>query len=63
MLNQWAKQLKENEQTNENYVMPDPSANESRSDFIARCMNDALMKDEFPRLDQRMAVCQMQWQQ
>lgn len=41
--------------------LPEPSPDETRDDFIARCMGDNVMLDEFPEQDQRMAVCIRQY--
>jgi hypothetical protein len=45
------------------FVMPSPAGEETRNDFLGRCMNDSTMRDEYPRLDQRIAVCMGQWQE
>lgn len=45
-----------------NYVMPTPNDGEERQDFLRRCMEDSVMRTEYPRTDQRVAVCQAQWQ-
>ena len=37
--------------------MPDKKPNESREDFIIRCMGDSEMNKEFPDNEQRYAVC------
>ena len=37
--------------------MPEPTPNESRKSFIVRCMDDDKMKTQFPKSDQRYAVC------
>ena len=37
--------------------MPDKKPNESREDFITRCMGDSEMNKEFPDNEQRYAVC------
>lgn len=37
--------------------MPDRQPDESRDDFIERCMADDKMLDEFPQSEQRYAVC------
>lgn len=41
--------------------IPEPSSDESRSEFIERCMNDSTMEDEFPDRNQRLAVCESRW--
>jgi hypothetical protein len=45
------------------FVMPSPAGEETRNDFLGRCMADSTMRDEYPRIDQRMAVCVGQWQE
>ena len=42
--------------------MPTPRDGESRSDWTARCMADAVMQDDYDE-DQRMAVCSSIWQE
>lgn len=37
--------------------MPDKRPNESREDFLTRCMGDSQMNTEFPDNQQRYAVC------
>lgn len=37
--------------------LPKPRTNESEKDFIDRCIIDAVVQNEFPELDQRIAVC------
>ena len=37
--------------------MPEPTPNESRKSFMVRCMADDKMVEQFPRRDQRFAVC------
>ena len=37
--------------------LPKPRTNESESDFLDRCISDAEVQNEFPELDQRIAVC------
>jgi len=41
--------------------IPKPKANESRKDFIVRCMSDKIMVNEYPDKDQRLAVCSTQF--
>ena len=41
--------------------IPTPKANEAKKKFIARCMNDSVMKKEFPDQVQRSAVCNQAW--
>lgn len=42
--------------------IPSPSQNEDRDEFIERCMEDETMRDEFPDSDQRLGVCETQWE-
>lgn len=44
----------------ENFVLPKPSG-ETEKEFISRCMEDSTMIKEFPREDQRAAVCYKQY--
>jgi hypothetical protein len=37
--------------------MPDKKPNETREDFLTRCMGDSQMNTEFPDNEQRYAVC------
>ncbi len=37
--------------------IPKPTAEESKSEFIQRCMTDDKMVSEFENTDQRLAVC------
>lgn len=41
--------------------LPKPIAEENQQEFISRCMLDETMKSEYPRNDQRLAVCYVQW--
>jgi len=41
--------------------LPKPKKNESKDDFIERCMGNNLMNEEYPDEDQRYAVCLSQW--
>lgn len=41
--------------------LPKPKQDESENDFISRCMTNETMKKEFPKSDQRYAVCQKEW--
>jgi hypothetical protein len=40
--------------------IPKPQPNESKSDFIVRCMDDEMMKQEYTDPAQRYAVCRVQ---
>ena len=42
--------------------MPEPSNQETKDQFIIRCMGDDVMRRDFPEADQRYAVCVSQWQ-
>lgn len=41
--------------------LPMPKKGESQGDFVARCMDNAVMKREFKRQGQRVAVCYSQF--
>lgn len=41
--------------------IPAPQSNESRIDFMNRCMSDSTMESDFPQDDQRFAVCAGTW--
>ena len=41
--------------------LPTPGQTERRDDFIARCMRS--LAGEFPKNDQRYAVCAKQWRE
>ncbi len=41
--------------------MPKPGMDESRDEFMDRCMGDTMMGDEFPDADQRVSVCSTMW--
>lgn len=43
--------------------IPQPKTNEDKNEFIARCMSDENMLNEFPEAAQRLAVCQTQLKQ
>lgn len=38
--------------------LPKPRTNESESDFLERCITDAVVREEFPEIHQRIAVCE-----
>ena len=40
--------------------IPIPLAEETDQDFVTRCMNDAMMKDEFADLNDRLNICSIQ---
>jgi len=41
--------------------IPTPGQDETKDEFIERCMGDETMKEEYPDGDQRLAVCMTQW--
>ena len=41
--------------------LPKPNSDEREKEFISRCMSDEKMNSEFPKQDQRAAVCYRQW--
>lgn len=41
--------------------LPTPNKGEPQRKFIRRCVNNPTMRREFPRGDQRVAVCYSQW--
>ena len=41
--------------------IPTPTPDQSKDEFIASCMADGVMVDEYPDNAQRYAVCQAQW--
>ena len=41
--------------------MPSPRDNETRDDFLSRCMGSAEANQDFPDQDQRYAFCNSQW--
>lgn len=42
--------------------LPKPSTGEEEESFLTRCMGDKVMIEEFPKLEQRFAVCNIQWE-
>jgi HK97 family phage prohead protease len=42
--------------------MPEPENGEGYNEFIERCMGDRVMERDFPDTDQRLAVCERQWE-
>lgn len=40
--------------------IPKKRADESRKDFVKRCMDDDVMKKEYPESGQRLAVCNLE---
>jgi len=43
--------------------LPTPTPEESKNEFVARCMSDAKTQEEFPDSQQRIAVCIAQYEQ
>lgn len=41
--------------------LPKPRTNESRETFMSRCMSDTETMNDFPKQEQRLAVCFSQW--
>jgi len=41
--------------------LPKPTENEVQREYINRCVNDAIVKREFPSSDQRVAICHSLW--
>nr|NIV97955.1 hypothetical protein [Candidatus Saccharibacteria bacterium]NIW78253.1 hypothetical protein [Calditrichia bacterium] len=42
--------------------LPKPKKNESKDEFITRCMGNKSMQEEFEDNDQRLAVCNDLWE-
>ena len=43
--------------------MPKPTPNETKDDFLNRCMGDEEALNDFPENDQRYAVCNSMWEE
>jgi len=41
--------------------IPNKKNNESKKEFLSRCMGDEVMNDEFTSANQRYAVCRSKW--
>lgn len=41
--------------------LPTPTTEESKNEFVARCMSDSKMQGEYPDAQQRIAVCMVQY--
>jgi hypothetical protein len=41
--------------------LPKPKPAESQTDFVGRCVSDPIMEREFPRMEQRLVVCYVQY--
>ena len=42
-------------------ALPVPTSEESKNEFVARCMSDNKMQGEYPDAQQRIAVCIAQY--
>jgi len=47
--------------TKQTKPLPTPNTGESKQDFISRCMGNDSMGNEYPEMEQRVAVCNAQW--
>ena len=43
--------------------IPKPRKDESKKDFIQRCVTDEKMKSEYTDIDQRLAVCSTSYEE
>lgn len=43
--------------------LPKPTSMENEEKFMQRCMIDNVMVNEYPRIDQRRAICYVQWKE
>ena len=41
--------------------LPKPKPTEKQQEFMNRCMGDPTMNKEYPRQDQRLAICYTKW--
>lgn len=41
--------------------IPNPQQDETRKEYVERCMGDTTMVDEYPDNKQLFAVCNVQW--
>jgi hypothetical protein len=41
--------------------LPAPKSGDNQKEFVSRCMANPKMIAEYPREDQRLAVCYQQW--
>lgn len=41
--------------------IPNPRKDETREDYVNRCMGETVMVDDYPDNKQRYAVCNVQW--
>jgi len=42
--------------------LPDPVKDEEKNKFLSRCMGDRTMVSDFPKIQQRYAVCNSLWE-
>lgn len=42
--------------------IPTPKPSEDKEQFVARCMSDPTMRNEFSNTSQRLAVCNQQFE-
>ena len=42
--------------------LPLPNQDEKKQDFLSRCMGNPTMNREYPKREQRFAVCQAQYE-
>jgi hypothetical protein len=42
--------------------LPAPKKGEDKPTFLSRCMGDSIMLSDFPKQDQRYAVCVSLWE-
>jgi len=43
--------------------LPKPKKYERKKRFISRCMKSKVMKKDYPKVKQRVAVCYSQWRE
>jgi hypothetical protein len=41
--------------------IPQPGKDEKQDDFVSRCMGDKVMNADYPKQEQRAAVCYQTW--
>ena len=41
--------------------IPTPRPQETKNEYLSRCMGDNTMVNEYPQNDQRYAICQLKW--
>jgi len=42
--------------------LPKPNKEENKKEFIDRCMENKIMEDEYPKINQRYAICLSQYE-